>query len=227
MITNRMCVQNAMAGAGGALAGQAALISTAGLGLPAVLAGQISAGLAASISLQISLVSAIATARGFDEDDPRFDTMVVSHVVCRWLPTCAAFPATRRLSDTQWPFVSAADVDLGWRCGNGRPQERSIRRRLARLRQVHHQRPRLKRQGDQRRFDAAYWQEVYHNRCPKACNPGIGTCCRVATAVLHPADPPPPLFSCAARSSTWPHTFLLLARRFRSLRMGRCASGWH
>ena len=75
-LTNQLCLQNAVAGAGGALAAQSATVASAGLAVPAVMAGQVSAGLTASISLQISLVAAVAVARGFDEDDPRFDQMV-------------------------------------------------------------------------------------------------------------------------------------------------------
>lgn len=75
-LTNRMCAQNAIAGASSAVGAQFAVLSTAGLSAPAAVAGQVSASLVASISLQISLVAAVATARGFDENDPRFDQMV-------------------------------------------------------------------------------------------------------------------------------------------------------
>ena len=50
---------------------------SAGLAVPAVMAGQVSAGLTASVSLQISLAAAVAVARGFDENDSRFDHQMV------------------------------------------------------------------------------------------------------------------------------------------------------
>ena len=57
----------------------------AGLAVPAVMAGQVSTGLTASVSLQISLAAAVAVARGFDENDSRFDQMVFMLLpVIRW-----------------------------------------------------------------------------------------------------------------------------------------------
>ena len=82
-LTNQLCLQNVVARA--AVLSQLSLLRSlsAGLAVPAVMAGQVSAGLTASVSLQISLAAAVAVARGFDENDSRFDQMVFYVIYCR------------------------------------------------------------------------------------------------------------------------------------------------
>lgn len=77
VLQNRFCLQNAIAGAGISAAAQGATLASLGLGVPAAIAGQVSASLAASISLQVSLVSAVATIRGFDVYEPRVQHMLL------------------------------------------------------------------------------------------------------------------------------------------------------
>lgn len=76
-LINRMCLQNAASAAVVSASMQTATVASMGLGLPASIAGQISASLAASMFLQIALVSAVATARGFDVDDSRTIWMIM------------------------------------------------------------------------------------------------------------------------------------------------------
>lgn len=75
-VVNRLCLMNAVAGGGIAASVQTSAIASLGLALPTIVGGQVMTGLTLSISLQISLVAAVAEIRGFNMTEPKTHTLM-------------------------------------------------------------------------------------------------------------------------------------------------------
>lgn len=77
-IMKSLCSQNAFAGAATAAAGQAGFIASAGIATPVIVGSQLLLSLVTSFSLQVSLVSGVATVRGFDVNDERTKNLMLA-----------------------------------------------------------------------------------------------------------------------------------------------------